>query len=126
MIELHLPWPPSNNKYYRHVAIGKHKVRVLLSREAREFREKVQAYCRDQAALGIKMNGPLALTIKTCPPDNRKRDIDNIPKAVKDAITLAEVWHDDSQVARLVVERGPVVKGGILGVTIAPAQEWAV
>jgi Holliday junction resolvase RusA-like endonuclease len=37
-------------------------------------------------------------------PDQRGRDIDNVAKSVLDALNL-DVWKDDRQVVRLVVER---------------------
>ena len=44
------------------------------------------------------------------PPDQRRRDIDNYNKALFDALTLTGVWEDDSQVKRMLVEWGNIVK----------------
>lgn len=54
------------------------------------------------------MNGPLSLRIDAAPPDRRSRDIDNILKAVMDALQAAGVYHDDTQVDDLHVVRLPV------------------
>jgi Holliday junction resolvase RusA-like endonuclease len=35
----------------------------------------------------------------------KRPDAENVAKAVLDAVTTAGIWHDDSQVARLVVEK---------------------
>ena len=51
-------------------------------------------------------------------PDNRKRDIDNVLKAVLDAIGHAEIYHDDSQVDELHVVRGHVEPPGCVDVII--------
>lgn len=39
----------------------------------------------------------MELSVTLCPPDKRKRDMDNFAgKALLDALTLAGVWADDS------------------------------
>lgn len=60
----------------------------------------------------------LSVSIYAAPPDNRRRDLDNLPKAVLDALTHAQVWPDDSQLDRLLIERVPVQKGGMIRVEI--------
>ncbi|MCP6623570.1 RusA family crossover junction endodeoxyribonuclease, partial [Klebsiella pneumoniae] len=52
------------------------------------------------------------------PPDQRRRDIDNYNKALFDALTLTGVWEDDSQVKRMLVEWGNIVKKGKVEITI--------
>lgn len=65
----------------------------------------------------------VAVTITLHAPDKRIRDIDNYIKATLDALTHAGVWKDDSQVARLTVIRGKVVKGGLMKVDISPLDQ---
>lgn len=60
----------------------------------------------------------LAVTIDAYPPDNRRRDIDNLPKSVLDALQHAGVFDDDAQVDRLTVERCSQRAGGALVVRI--------
>jgi hypothetical protein len=48
--------------------------------------------------------GELSVTIFIFPPDRRKRDIDNIAKATLDALTIAGLWKDDSQIKELNLE----------------------
>ncbi|HBU2527567.1 TPA: RusA family crossover junction endodeoxyribonuclease, partial [Klebsiella pneumoniae] len=48
----------------------------------------------------------------------RRRDIDNYNKALFDALTLTGVWEDDSQVKRMLVEWGNIVKKGKVEITI--------
>jgi len=62
--------------------------------------------------------GRLAVDIYVNPPDKRKRDLDNIPKALLDALTHAGIWEDDSQIDQLTITRGPVIKQGLAIVTI--------
>jgi len=47
---------------------------------------------------------PVEMIVKVFPPDRRKRDLDNILKAVFDGIESAGIINDDSQVRRLRVE----------------------
>jgi crossover junction endodeoxyribonuclease RusA len=75
---------------------------------------------------GVVMRGlheRCAVHIKAYPPDRRKRDLDNLPKGVLDALTKAEVWGDDSQVDDLRITRGHIVKGGLLEITIQPMEQ---
>ena len=46
------------------------------------------------------------------PPDNRRRDIDNVQKALLDALQHGGAYADDSQIVRLSIEKGPPVAGG--------------
>ena len=56
--------------------------------------------------------GRLAVRVTVCPPDHRRRDIDNVQKALLDALAKGGAYRDDSQIDRLEVERGPVTPGG--------------
>ena len=60
----------------------------------------------------------VAVTLALYPPDKRRRDVDNYSKAVLDLLTKASVWDDDSQIDRLTIERGPVVRGGRVDVEV--------
>jgi crossover junction endodeoxyribonuclease RusA len=105
MLELELPYPPSVNHYWRRVG-----ARTLISRGGRTFR---QAVCAILAARRpVPLTGPLAVEVAVYPPDNRRRDIDNVQKALLDALAHGGAYHDDSQIARLTIERHPVAPGG--------------
>ena len=105
MIELELPFPPSVNHYYRHIG-----PRTLISREGRAFREKV---CSILTAIGVQcMTGPLEMHIEVYPPDRRRRDIDNVQKALLDSLEHGGAYQDDSQIVRLVIEKRAPVPGG--------------
>jgi len=50
-------------------------------------------------------------------PHTAKPDADNLAKAAKDALK-GIVWHDDSQVYRMVVTKEHVARGGLPGLTV--------
>ena len=113
MIELDLPYPPSINHYYRRVG-----PRTLISREGRRFREKVASVL---AHLDLRpLNGPLEVHVDVFPPDRRRRDLDNGQKALLDAMEHGDVYHDDSQIKKLVAEMHDdyIVSGGKVRVAI--------
>jgi crossover junction endodeoxyribonuclease RusA len=113
MLEIELPYPPSVNHYWRRVG-----TRTLISRGGRAFRQSV---CAILAAAGVRpLAGVLAVEVTVYPPDNRRRDIDNVQKALLDALAHGGAYHDDSQIARLTVERRQVVPGGKVGVRLQP------
>lgn len=101
MLTLSLPYPPSVNHYWRHF-----RGRTVISREGRTFRTNV-------CALLAGGNGPrkppsggrIALAMDAFPPDRRRRDLDNIQKAVLDALQHAGVYEDDNQIDLLVTRR---------------------
>jgi len=62
--------------------------------------------------------GRLAIEIQASPPDNRRRDLDNILKALLDSITHARVIEDDSQFDAIGIVRLPVAKPGRVDIKI--------
>ncbi|MFN7557996.1 MAG: RusA family crossover junction endodeoxyribonuclease [bacterium] len=102
---LELPYPPSVNHIWRRMGS-----RTVLSREGRRYRASVCAALAEMRVL--RMNGRLEVRVTVCPPDNRRRDLDNVQKALLDALAKGGAYRDDSQIDRLVVERGPVMPGG--------------
>ena len=118
-VQLTLPWPPSVNRYWRSVPMGRGRgVRVLISREGRAFRKDAVARLarfRRRAPL----SGRLDVRIELCTPTRRALDIDNRLKALLDAMQHAGVYRDDGQIDRLLVERGPVTRGGLVRVAIS-------
>lgn len=112
MIRLELPWPPSVNHYYRRVGNA-----TLISKEGRRYRRRVQGEVLLAGSPSIE--GRLAVTIVASPPDKRQRDLDNLQKALLDALQHARVYRDDCQIDRITIERGSVIGGGGVRVEIA-------
>lgn len=100
MIELDLPYPPSVNTYWR-----KWNNRMVISPKGRKYREEVLLKCYENKFQQIE--GIVELRIIASPPDKRRRDIDNILKALLDSLTYSKVWIDDSQVKKLFIEMLP-------------------
>lgn len=122
MIILTLPYPPSVNTYYRSPRTGPLAGRTLISEKGRAYRKAV-ADAVIQHARRRAPEGRLSVGVTLYMPDRRKRDIDNAMKGLLDAMTHAGVIEDDSLIDRLVIERGPVVKGGSAKVSISQYLE---
>ena len=110
---LTLPYPPSINHYWRRVG-----PRTLISREGRTFRKNVCALLGGGGPRKPPAGGRIALAMDAFPPDRRRRDLDNIQKAVLDALQHAGIYEDDSQVDLLVTRRRQPVKGGRLEIEL--------
>jgi len=112
---LELPYPPSINHFYSY-----YQGRPVLSKDARTYRHQVR---RIAIAKGIKpLMGPLAIRIDIAPPDERRRDCDNVQKAVLDALQNAGAFWDDSQVVWLLSIKHESQKGGRVKVRLADAS----
>jgi Holliday junction resolvase RusA-like endonuclease len=115
---LFLPYPPSVNKYWRHVGF-----RTLISREGRRFRKHVIAIL---ASIGCKpIQGPLIAEVEVYPPDNRRRDLDNVLKALFDALGHGKAYYDDFQIVELHVKKCEIVPGGKVRVVLRQVEEEA-
>ena len=115
---LSLPWPPSVNVYWRNVA-GK----VLISREGRAYARVVYGCALEQSMTTLSVGRkvfvvPVSVDIIAYPPNRARRDLDNLPKAILDALTKARVWEDESLVHDLRIRWGEVRKGGEIQITI--------
>ena len=114
MIELTLPWPPSVNRYWRTF-----QGRMIISAEGRSYRKAVA----DQVLIqrGAKhYAGKMRVEIEEYRPDNRRRDLDNLLKAVLDSLTHAGVWDDDGLIVDLRIYWADSV-GGMLKVKVSEA-----
>ncbi len=113
MIELQLPFPPSVNSMWRTPRSGPLAGRTMLSEDGRRYRRAV-ADAVLVARAGRQLRQRLAVTIEARMPDRRKRDLDNLPKAVLDGLTHAGVWLDDGQIDDLRVWRSDRMVGCVL------------
>lgn len=111
-----LPYPPSNNRYYRH-----NRGRTHISAEGKAYRAAVRDLIR-ASMLDVQTPHPLKLRIECHMPDRRRRDLDNLQKAAFDALTKAGFWLDDSQIVDYRVIKMPVLKGGKLVINITELE----
>lgn len=123
-MKLMLPFPPSVNTYWRAPNKGPLAGRHLISAKGRAYQSEACAAIIEQLRrLPKPSSAPAAVEIVLFPPDARRRDIDNYNKALFDALTHAGIWEDDSQIKRMLVEWGPVLKGGRVDITITPYRQ---
>ena len=113
MINITLPWPPSVNRIWRSVG-----GRVLLSAEGRTYRQAVEVAVLEQHGAGDPLTGRLSMTIRAYPPDRRRRDVDNMAKAILDSLERAGVYVNDAQIDHLSIRRMSVEKPGRVEVSI--------
>ena len=118
MYSVTLPWPPSVNHYWR-----KWRNRMVISREGREFRCRVERLCTAPAGdfgsdNGNKKPPRIALCMDAFPPDRRRRDLDNLLKSTQDSLAHAGVYEDDSQIDLLLVRRRKPNSPGMIAIEL--------
>ena len=108
-INLTLPYPPSVNHYYGNRTNGGKYIKP----KGQQFRRAVNNIVLLNGS-NQKLDQLLKLTLSVYPPDKRKRDIDNILKALLDSLTNAKVYLDDSLIKQLNItwHMGGIVKDG--------------
>jgi crossover junction endodeoxyribonuclease RusA len=105
MIEVTLPWPPSVNSYWRSF-----NGRAILSEKGRQYRKAVADQVLIQRA-AKHLEKPLRVEIEAFRPDRRRRDLDNLLKAVLDGLAHAGVYSDDEQIQDLRIYWAPMIAG---------------
>ena len=98
-----LPYPPSVNHYWRVV-----RGRPIISREGRAYREHVRLIRPTHG--GRPIAGRLVVSITAHTPDRRARDLDNLLKALLDALQHAGAYADDAAIDDLRIRRGDVIR----------------
>lgn len=97
-VELVLPYPPSVNHAYIHA-----RGRVFLSKKGHEYRAQVKALITGMNLQPVDTD--VALFIQLYPPDNRRRDIDNVLKVLLDSLQHGGAFVDDSHVQLLHITK---------------------
>lgn len=111
-----LPYPVSVNQWTRAF-----QNRQILTAKARDYRKVGLTIIGEQTPL----EGRLELVLELFPIDKRRRDVDSGCKCLLDLLTHGKVYHDDSQVKRLVVimnEAGHDMRG-LCRVTISQLSD---
>ena len=94
MITLELPFPPSNNQYYR-----KMNNRMVISKKGRDYKQRIINIIDMYGLNASPIDYPINVRIELHEPDKRTRDSDNFLKGMFDGLTNAKFWTDDSLVA---------------------------
>ena len=113
---LHLPYPPSVNHYWG--TSGKQR---FIGKKGKEFRQAVAEVCLDLQL--STLDSRLSVHVAIWPPDNRKRDVDNVLKPLLDAMEHAGVYENDSQIDELHIIRHHTLKGGACSVVLVPISQ---
>lgn len=114
LLRICLPYPPSLNKYWRHLKNG----RTIISENGVAYRRHVCMVALMHRLAGCFPSQRLAVTMELVMPDRRTYDLDNSAKALFDALTKAQIWGDDSQVDDMRIIRRGVCNPGFVTLTI--------
>ncbi len=97
MLRYELPYPPTTNNLFTNAVKG--RVKSL------RYRKWLTVAGQNIMAQGRRrINGQVSLSIAVTKPDNRKRDLSNLIKAVEDMLVSMAVIEDDSLIQRISIQ----------------------
>lgn len=118
-----LPWPPSLNKIYIPCNAG-----IILDPRAKKYKNNLALICKNEAKKQKwkKLENGVGAVFTFYQPDNRKHDIDNLFKLIKDALELAEIYTNDNNIVREFSEKiFPLEKhAGYVNIRIFEAEKF--
>ena len=119
-MRLKLPYPPSVNTYYRYT-----NGRAVISAKGRAYKNLVANILLAQRVR--PKTGDLCMFATFFPPDRHRRDLDNVQKALWDALECGGAYENDSQIKdfRARMCRLDPEKRGFVIVTITQIVEYA-
>ena len=115
---LKLPYPVSNNTYYRNF-----RGITTISKRGREYKAEVARLCGEAGFQ--KLTGRLAVDLEICPKKPKRDtgkepkclDLDNSIKVCADSLQ-GFAYDNDAQIWKLSISRGGPVPGGCLNVKV--------
>lgn len=115
---LWLPWPPSNNVYWRRYGNA-----TTIGPDGKAYRKAVCSFFKDK--LGVRFGDKrLSMSMTLYAPSKRRFDLSNYWKCIEDSLVHAGVFDDDSQIDEQSASRGMVIPGhGRVVVTIREANK---
>lgn len=115
-----MPWPPTVNHYHQPVRMGQ-GVRIVKGQDAKQYAKDCEKWLRDLGLENERIAEDKKLSMKLIlhPPTLRRYDVDNRTKGIMDALSNSNFYADDSQVHKLIVEKGEKIKGGMVEVYIS-------
>lgn len=105
IINTKLPLPPTLNQYYRAKVI---KGKPIIYKSDKGYFDKVACLVSKSPT-----NKRLKIAVTVHFSDKRTQDIDNRLKALLDALN-GRIWADDSQIDKIEIDRGEIIKGGLV------------
>lgn len=109
---IRLPWPPSINQLWRMGKGNWYATKVGL-----EFKELVKYFVFKAKSPRFSEFANLSFQLLAYPPDNRRRDLDNLCKICCDSLQDANVYANDCQIKKInmeMKEKDPEKKGYVL------------
>lgn len=113
-VEFTLPWPPSINNYYVRASNG----RVFLKRKVKSYFEQCVFEVYTQIGKINTMYGKVKVLRDLYPPDKRRRDEDNVVKALNDILMKCKFIADDSQIKKATNVMHNPQKPGFVKITL--------
>jgi crossover junction endodeoxyribonuclease RusA len=110
---LTVPWPPSINSYWRRSGYT-----TYIGPIGKRFLARFVELMGDCDVPVLTIDFDLKLTAVFYPPDDRGRDLDNIPKVMIDSIVKMGIMDNDKQIRWMDIRFGHKVKGGRVDVII--------
>ena len=111
------PYPPTLNTLY-----ATFRGRRIKSSAGKKYEKDVGKIVL-MTADTERLLGSVFVEILVYPPDNRRRDLDNIVKIIFDSLGKANVFSDDSQIDHFTVIRKNKAKHGYVKVLVQEINE---
>ena len=99
-VVLSLLWPPSVNHYWLRSRTGNY-----ISPFGKAYRQSVWVEFKHSYPGKSPFKNRLHVKILASPPDNKRRDLDNILKSILDSMQHAGVYEDDNQIDAIEIYR---------------------
>lgn len=115
--EFILPYPPSVNSYWR-----RRGMQYFIAPKGQQYRRAVTEIIK-QLGLDNKSRARMKIKIIADVPDRRRRDLDNILKAVLDSLEHSDFVCDDNQFDVIHLKRGELIPGGRLGIKVTEIEK---
>ena len=114
---IELPWPPKELSPNARVH---YRVKRGPGSKGETYQTAAWALAKE-AGVSLPGEGWISVFITFCPPDRRKRDIDNMFASIKDGLDgiARAAGADDSRFGTFMLTRGTPIKGGKVIVEVA-------
>lgn len=126
ILHLDLPWPPSVNHYWGQRVFKKRAIK-FVGAEGLKFRKEVEELVKphlEHCNKYYKKPNRLSITVEIYPPNQRRRDIDNLNKALLDALQHAGAYDDDEQIDIIFMlrDKSSTVKDGKVHIILSAVK----